>query len=53
VVKVAESVTGTGRFRLFSPLGQGFARYADLAWFWADACGNLLSSRFQFQQSHK
>jgi len=31
VVKVAESVTGTGRFRPFLPLGQGFARYAKSA----------------------
>ena len=31
VVKIAESVTGTGRFRPFSPLGQGFARYAKSA----------------------
>ena len=28
VVKVAESVTGAGRFRLFSPVGLCFARYA-------------------------
>lgn len=33
VVKVAESVTGTGRFNPFSPLAQGFARYAMLAFF--------------------
>ena len=36
---------GTGHFRPFSPAGLVFARYADLAWFLVDACGNTVSSR--------
>jgi len=45
VVKVAESVTGTGRFHPFSPLGQGFARYAPTAWTKRVGGGNPMSSR--------
>jgi len=41
VVKVAESVTGTGRFHPFSPLGQGSARYAVGAYLLGGACGSL------------
>jgi len=40
VMKVAESVTGTGRFRPFSPVGQGFARYAGGPYRWG-ACPSL------------
>jgi len=37
VVKVAESVTGTGRFLSFSPLAQGFDRYAGGPYRWVRA----------------
>jgi len=44
VVKVAESVTGTGRFHPFSPVGQGFARYAPTTWTNRVEGGNPLGS---------
>jgi hypothetical protein len=44
VAKVAESVTRSDHFRPLSPAGLDFARYAELAWFWMDACGNTVSS---------
>ena len=37
-MKVAESVTGTGRLRPLSPVGLGCARYAGLAYFQQEFC---------------